>query len=169
MSTLNKVTKTIAKILEVLCFIGAGIALICTIACVAFNGQIASLIASNFDTITVGGLSAADAGVTPDSLAHSIIAIFIGGIITSSLVAMIFRNIHLIFQTTEGKTWFSKGETPFQADNVRMVREIGIFAIAIPFVELISGFAYAALAQSTFHGSLNLTSLIFGLVILCLS
>ena len=47
--------------------------------------------------------------------------------IGAALMAMVFRNVYLIFKTAEGKTWFSKGATPFQPDIVRMVREIGIF------------------------------------------
>lgn len=59
------------------------------------------------------------------------------GIIVCGLMAMVFRTIYLILKTTAGKTKFSNGTTPLQPDNIRMFREIGIFAIAIPIVEWI--------------------------------
>lgn len=52
-------------------------------------------------------------------------------------MAMVFRNVYLIFRTAKGKTWFAKGDTPFQKDIVRMVREIGIFYLAVPIVSLL--------------------------------
>ena len=54
----------------------------------------------------------------------------IGAVIILSLMAMVFRNLYLIIKRSETGT-------PFQPDNIRMLREIGIFAIAIPIVGLI--------------------------------
>ena len=76
----------------------------------------------------------------------------------------------LSFKTAEGKTRFSKGETPFQPDNVRMVREIGIFLIAIPAVQFIMSIvARIALGPDMVESSLGMSTVFMGLVVLALS
>ena len=95
---------------------------------------------------------------------------FIMMALTLALMAMCARNIHLIFKTSAGKTWFSRGETPFQPDNVRMVREIGIFMIAIPAVQFIlSVVARVALGPDMVESGIGMEKLFTGLVILALS
>ncbi len=84
------------------------------------------------------------------------------------LMAMIFRNIYLIVKTAEGETWFSTGATPFQPDNVRMVREIGIFLILIYVVGLIIE-AGAYIACQDIEGSTTMMPLVFGIIVICLS
>ncbi len=56
----------------------------------------------------------------------------IGAVIMISLMAMIFRNLNLILKAAQGTT-------PFQKDNVRMLKEIGIFLAAIPLVGFAAG------------------------------
>ena len=87
---------------------------------------------------------------------------------TMLIMAMIFSNIHLIVKTAEGDTWFSTGATPFQPDNVRMVREIGIFLIMIYVVGLIIE-AGAYIACQDVEGSTTMMPLAFGIIVICLS
>ena len=90
--------------------------------------------------------------------------------LTLALMGMCARNVHLIFKTSEGLTSFSRGKTPFQPDNIRMVREIGIFLIAIPVVQLIMSIvARIALGPDVVESSLNTVNLFTGLVVLALS
>ena len=90
--------------------------------------------------------------------------------ITLALMAMCARNVHLIFKTSEGRTRFSKGKTPFQPDNIRMVREIGIFLIAIPVVQFIMSIvARIALGPDMVESSLGMQTVFMGLVVLALS
>ena len=67
-----------------------------------------------------------------------------------------------------GKTKFSVGETPFQKANVRMIREIGIFCIAIPAIEFIMTII-AHIAFGNVECSFSYSGILFGLVVLCLS
>ena len=86
------------------------------------------------------------------------------------LMAMVFRNIQLILRTAKGKTWFSQGSTPFQKDIVRMVREIGIFSLAVPVIGLLLSFlARLVLGAETAELSVNFGGLVTGLVVLSLS
>lgn len=93
----------------------------------------------------------------------------LAGIVGCGLMAMIFRNICLIFKTSAGETRFSKGATPFQPDNVRMLREIGIFAIAIPLWGLVCDVLVQLLAGDAAEASVSFTGFVFGLAMLCLS
>ena len=85
-----------------------------------------------------------------------------------ALMAMIFRNVYLIVNTAEGNTWFSQGATPFQPDNVRMVREIGIFLILIYVVGLVIETA-AYITCQDIEGSTTMMPLVFGIIVICLS
>lgn len=83
---------------------------------------------------------------------------------------MIFRNINLIFRTAEGLTKFSKGKTPFQPDIIRMVKEIGYFCIAIPVIQfIVITIAKIVIGVDAVETSVEFTTLIIGLVVLCLS
>ncbi len=92
--------------------------------------------------------------------------------ITSSLLcglmAMIFRNAYLILKTADGKTWFAKSNTPFQANIVRMLREIGIFLIAHSIVSTIAVVAIALIFPTVELSAGNI-SFSLGLLMLCLS
>lgn len=85
------------------------------------------------------------------------------GVILFSLMAMIFRNLHLIIKKSENTT-------PFQPDNVRMLREIGIFSISIPLVALtFSIIAKIILGVDAVEISVNTDGFIMGIIVLCLT
>lgn len=98
-----------------------------------------------------------------------IIFLVTGGIVLG-LMTMIFRNANLILRTMQGKTKFSKGKTPFQPDNVRMMREIGIYFIAINVVKIAAGaVATAVIGPDKVEGGGILGEAVIGLLMLCLS
>lgn len=87
----------------------------------------------------------------------------LAGAVLMALMAMVFRNIYLIMKNSENGT-------PFQKDNVRMVREIGIFLIIQPILSLILSWVIRLVAGSDMvEVSVGLDSAIVGLVVLCLS
>ncbi len=75
------------------------------------------------------------------------------------LGAMICRNINQIF----------KAELPFCTDNIRRVREIGIFAIAIPVTQIVISIVIGLISANTIEVSVDASTIFFGLVVLCLS
>ena len=84
-------------------------------------------------------------------------------VVLPSLMAMIFRNLYLIIKRSESST-------VFQADNIRMLREIGIFAISIPLAGLaLSIVCRLILGTDTVETSVRLYGFSMGLVILCLT
>ena len=91
-----------------------------------------------------------------------IIMAIIYGCFNCAAFAMIFRNIYLILKTAKGKTWFSQGETPFQKDITRMIRELGIFLIGLAVI----GFIMSLFVSTV---SFELLYVVIGILMLCLS
>lgn len=92
------------------------------------------------------------------------------GAITLELMAWVFRDVNLILRTTQGLTKFSRGKTPFQKDNVRMMREIGIFFLSTTVVQLIfSVIAALVIGPDRVESSVDMTGIVTGILMLCLS
>ncbi len=108
--------------------------------------------------------------VSPNGAIQPGAALFfaLGSAIVLSLMAMIFRNVYLILKTAKGKTWFAKGNTPFQKNIVRMFREIGIFFIGVSVMTLISEIVVNFTGGELSSG-FNSLSFFIGLVFLCVS
>lgn len=88
-------------------------------------------------------------------------------IILLSVMAMIFRNLHLIFKKSENAS-------PFQKDNVRMMKEIGYFSISIPVIGLFMSFVcdlvlHLALDAELVETSVNMSGIFMGIIVLCLT
>ena len=175
MNGLTKFVTVLAKILEVCAWVGSALVAI-SLALIA-TGKLDLLKylsdVQKAEELTVAGLNIDMATVAPESVTRAFVVFFITTLIVFILGALVFRNIYLIFKTAEGKTKFSKGNTPFQPDIIRMIREIGYFSLAIPVVQVIMGIiARLVLVTSQepeIAVSLDLTSIFFGLVVLCLS
>ncbi|MBQ7283520.1 MAG: hypothetical protein IJ339_05390 [Oscillospiraceae bacterium] len=87
----------------------------------------------------------------------------IGAVIILALMAMVFRNMYLIFKK-------SATETPFNKDNIRMLKEIGIFSIAVPVAGLIvSVIARIVIGPQAAEISVNQSGLFMGIIVLCLT
>ena len=62
----------------------------------------------------------------------------VNGMLVSGLMALIFHNIRRVFDVSSGVDWDSIGPTPFQPANVKLLRQVGCYAIAIPLMKLFS-------------------------------
>lgn len=172
MKALNTVTCILSKIVEVVFWIVAVSALVLMIWGIFASPQsIAAAIgdiAADPD-ITTAGLSISLMENSPH-VKGAVIVISLMGVIVGVLVAMTFRNVYLIIKTAQGETWFSKGATPFQPDVVRMLREIGIFTIAVPVVEVVFSIILRLVAEPDFiEISVNVMHILLGLLVLWLT
>lgn len=166
MKSLNKLTTVIAKIFEVFHWVGAGLFVLCAIFS-AFAKDLlyhvtdaAELTQSN---ISVYGFEVSLVNST-GQFDYTVFTIFcIGAVIIMMLMAMVFRNIYLIVKK-------STATTPFQKDNVRMVKEIGIFSIAIPVVGLIMSMVVRLVCGvDAVDTSVSLGGFAIGIIVLCLT
>ena len=170
---LTKVATVLTKILEVFYNVGA---IAMTVGFVLFlldpvlPGNAVWGDALPMEEFRVQGFSIRIAG--PDGTVdnRALMIFLLGGALVLELMAWVFRNVNLILRTTQGLTKFSQGKTPFQKDNVRMMREIGIFFISIAVVELaMSGVAVLILGPETAEISADLGGVVIGILMLCLS
>ncbi len=168
-----KFTLIIAKIAEVIHWVLVGVMAFTAFASVinptSTDGFLTSLMPGE-STVSCYGFSAAishetSTGLTPSPAAITFFCF--GSAIVLSLMAMIFRNVYLILKTAQGQTWFANGSTPFQANIVRMIREIGIFFLSISALSLLSAII-VSLSSAPAVG-FNYENAFIGLVFLCFS
>lgn len=172
MKKLNKIIIGVSKVVEVMMAIFALVFIGLLIASIAVKPDTLQSIVEKLELneFTSLGFSISLFDNNNQFLKSTVIFSLITEIISVLLMTMIFRNINLIFRTAEGKTKFSKGNTPFQPDNVRMVREIGYFCVAMPVIQLIiTTIAGAVVGVDNLETSVEITNIIIGLVVLCLS
>lgn len=167
---LNRAATVVAKIMEVFHWVAVGL-LSASLILYFFNDNLLSYFMDiGNGEFTVSGYSVNVLNGNGHFITAAFVPALIVGILVCGLMAMIFRNIYLIFKTTAGETKFSKGVTPFQLDNVRMLREIGIFALSIPIVEFICDVIVKIIVGvDAVESSVSITGIVFGLVLLCLS
>ena len=87
----------------------------------------------------------------------------IGAVIILAMMAMVFRNLHLIFKKSENVT-------PFHEYTIRKMREIGVFAIAVPVIGLIMSVIIRLLiGVEAVETSIDMSGLFMGIIVLCLT
>lgn len=170
---INKAVIIISKIIEVGSWIACGFLTTMTIMVLTGHMEMlkyASDISAETAELTNGGFTLRVLDAAGNGIPGAYVVFFITMILVCALQAMAARNINLIFKTAEGKTRFSQGQTPFQPDNIRMVREIGYFLIAAPIVELVmSVIARIVLSAEMVEASVNMGQVFVGLIVLALS
>lgn len=167
---LNRIAAIVAKVAEVFHWVAVGL-LTASLAAYFYDETLLKYLMDVGDgEFAFWGYSVHVVGEGGKLVSGAFVPALIIGIIVCGMMAMIFRNIYLIFETTAGKTRFSRGKTPFQPDNVRMLREIGIFALSIPVIEWVLDGVVRFLVGSDFaESSVSFAGLVFGIALLCLS
>lgn len=173
MTRLTKVVTVFAKIGEVGAIVGCVLSAILVGICATGHLDLVHYLATADETSTelsVNDFSLLVADPAGNPVPAAFTLIFITAFLVIGLAGMICRNVGLIFKTAEGRTKFSEGKTPFQPNNIRMVKEIGYFLIAIPAVELImSIIANIVLGSAMVVGSVSLGTVFVALVVIALS
>ena len=167
MKGINKFGTVIAKILEVFHWIGAALMICATICSVVAPNQLYYFV--SFDakeccgaTLDVYGFKI-NAPVVNGSVDMSTFLLFgICATVIFILMAMIFRNLYLIFKKSEYAT-------PFQKNNIRMMREIGIFTIAIPLFGLFMSIIVRLITGLEAEISVDMGGIFMGILVLCLT
>lgn len=174
MNTITRLAEIFTKICEVGYSIGAvGMAVGLVLFLVdrgLFPGALVKGLAEPNQSLQTHGFSIVFGN--PDGSINSaalVIFLIASGMILE-LMAWVFRDANLILRTMQGKTKFSKGKTPFQPDNVRMMREIGIFFISMDVVKIVaSTIATAIIGPDKVEAGAVLGEALTGLLMLCLS
>ena len=168
MKGINKLATIITKILEVFHWVGAGLMAAATVCSAVAPQWIGYFV--GFDAKACCGVNLEVYGfevnapvVDGNADMTSFLLFGIGAIIILLVMAMVFRNLHLIFRKSESMT-------PFQKDNIRMMREIGIFAIAVPVIGFImSVVVRLVIGVEAAEISIDMGGIFMGIIVLCLT
>ena len=168
MDNLNKLGKVITKILEVFHWVGASLMLAATVCSVAAPNWVKYFV--DFEAKDCCGANLevygfeVNAAVTGGNVDMTAFLLFgIGAVIILAVMAMVFRNLHLIFKKSENAT-------PFQKDNIRLMREIGVLAIAVPVIGIImSVIVRLFVGVETAEVSVDTSGIFMGIIVLCLT
>ena len=160
MKRINKLGTVITKILEVFHWVGTALMAAATVCSVAAPQWVGYFVGYEADAeLDVYGFTMEAPAI--DSSAFLLFGIC--AIVILALMAMVFRNMNLIFKNTE-KT------SPFHKDNIRMLKEIGIFSIAVPVVGLaMSTIMRLALGVANVEISVDTSGVFWGIIVLCLT
>ena len=168
MKGLNKLGKVITKILEVFHWVGAALMTAATVCSAVAPDWVKYFV--GFDAKECCGANLDVYGfevnlpVANGNVDMTAFLIFgIGAVIILVVMAMVFRNLYLIFKNSENTT-------PFQKDNIRMMREIGIFSISVPVI----GFIMSVIIRlvngvETTELSIDMSGIFMGIIVLCLT
>ncbi len=153
-SKLRNITTTLSKIAEIIAWMISGFLAIFLIAFLAMKDKIIEVMQNSADIDIF--ISSNDNNYLP-----AVAIVILSGIVLSSLIALMFRNVSFIFKNTNT-------ESPFSLSNVKRIRQIGYFALSIPVVEFITNVILSIFTQELNY-SIELNEIIFGLIILCLA
>lgn len=160
--------KVVTKIVEICHWVAVALMAAATVCSVAAPSAVNYFV--GFDAKECCGVELAvygfeiNAQVTNGQVDMTAFLMFgISAVLILSLMAMVFRNLHLIIKKSEGTT-------PFQPDNVRMLREVGIFAISVPLV----GYAMSIITRIVLgvdnaEIAVSYSGFVIGLVVLCMT
>lgn len=165
MKKFSKLALTAAKIMEVIHW-GVALFMAGVLVCALANGPwLQGILEQNVpEYSTVMSVYGFEMEAEAGHLDMGALALFSAAAVSIlSLMAMVCRNLRLILKKSEGAT-------PFQPDNIRMVREIGIFYVSVPLIGLaVSNLARVVFGADALEISVDYSGLMTGLVMLCLS
>ena len=168
MKRMNKLGMVITKITEVFHWVGATLMAAATVCAKAAPEWVKLFVSVDAKDCCGADLNVygfeVNAPVTDGNMDMTAFLLF--GIVATlilAVMAMIFRNLHLIFKKSENTT-------PFQKDNIRMMREIGIFAIAVPVIGLVmSVLVRMVIGVETAEINVDMAGVFMGIIVLCLT
>ena len=168
MKGINKLAKIVTKILEVFHWVGAALMAAASVCAAAFPKWIGYFV--SFDAkeccgamLEVYGFEVNAPVVNGNADMTCFVLFGIGAVIILAVMAMAFRNLHLIFKKSENAS-------PFQKDNIRMMREIGIFSIAVPVIGFVMSIIIRLVTGvETSEISIDMGGIFMGIIVLCLT
>lgn len=170
MKNVNTLALAVSKVLEVLHWLGAASMAVLLICSFAIRERVADLlaqgVASQGTSLETYGFELEVAGTGGSINMTGLILFSVAALIILSLMAMVFRNLYLILKAYKKSQW----RDPFQKDIIRMLREIGIFAISVPIVGFVFGIiSRLILGEGSTEAYLSVDGFVMGLLVLCLT
>ena len=166
MKNMVKAGKVVTKVCEVFHWVGTAMLLaatICSLAAPAWVKYFVGVTAREGigAELNVYGFEILAPVVEGQMDMHAFFLFGVGAVIILALMAMVFRNLNLMMKKAEEST-------PFQPDNVRMCREIGIFTILVPVVGLVMS-TVCRIVLGAVETSVDLSGIFMGIIVLSLT
>lgn len=158
---LLKFGKTATRIIEIICWAGVAIALICAVVGIIDAAFMENYLVADAG-ITVNGVQVATIDGSHDFSMAAVLVALLGGCAALVLMALMFRNLYHVLASAETGS-------PFQPANVQRLERIGWLAIAVPVVSLVLSVVFRLLGIDEVELSFSLTDLIMGVLVLILS
>ena len=161
-SKLRDVTAVLAKIMEIISYVGIGLGVFGIGILLFFRNEVAA----NYDEAIKPNLTASSgdfnlSNLTADNFVPVFVAMGIFFLIIIALTAVMFRNVNKVFKTTNT-------ESPFAPANVDRIKKIGYIAISFPILKILFNIVAGLILKDVTVG-IELSEIVFGLIILCLS
>ena len=168
MKRMSKIATVITQIAEVFHWVGAALMAVATVCSKAAPQWVKYFV--GFDAkeccganLEVYGFEVNAPVVNGNTDMTSFMLFGIGATLILVVMAMVFRNLHLIFKR-------SANNTPFQKDNIRMMREIGYFSIAVPVIGFIMSIVVRLVTGvEAAEISIDTAGIFMGIIVLCLT
>ena len=168
MKRMYKLGKVITKMAEVFHWVGSVLMAAATVCSVAAPDWVKYFV--GFDAkeccganLEVYGFEVNAPVINGHTDMTSFLIFGIGATMILIVMAMVFRNLYLIFKKSENAT-------PFQKDNIRRMREIGIFSIAVLVIGVVMSLVFRlATGVDTVENSIDMNGVFMGIVVLCLT
>lgn len=167
MKGINAAAKVAMKILEVGHWVAVGLMALAAV----FSAAAPDLLRFVMDTqalkenseISAYGFEVTAANASGGINYTTILLFAIGATVIFTLMALVFRNLYLIIKKSENST-------PFQKDNIRMLKQIGIFSILVPIIGLVMSIIIRlVVGVDAVEISMDQSGVIMGIVVLCLT
>ena len=168
MKRMNKLGMIVARVLEVFHWVGTALmadAAICSLAAPAWVNRFVSYDAKECcgANLAVYGFEMNVPVVNGSADMTAFFLFGIGAVAILALMAMVFRNLHLIFKASESGT-------PFQKENIRRLKQIGIFSIAVPVVGVLMSIVIRlVMGVDAVETSVSQSGVFMGIIVLCLT
>ena len=161
-------TKTASRVLQIILIVAAVLCVACgVIVRIAVSDSLLDFVKQQ---VLEGNISVSEIGMSLEEFSKLGDVRTVGvlgclyGFICTTLGSLIFGNIYKVFKNIE------KDMTPFTKENVRLIKNIGIYAIVSPFVGGVISIIMAIIFKSpNFKATIDVTTLFMGFVVLCLS
>ena len=163
-----KLGKIITKILEVFHWVGAALMTAATVCSVVAPDWVKYFVGFEAKDCCGANLEVygfeVNAPVVNGKTDMTTFMLFgIGTILILAVMAMVFRNLHLIFKKSENAS-------PFQKDNIRMMKEIGYFSMAVPIIGfMMSVVVRLVVGVEAAELSLDTAGIFMGIIVLSLT
>ena len=168
MKKANTVGRILTKILEVFHWVGTGLMAVAAVCALVAPKHIGWFV--DFDAkeccgaeLTVYGFSVT-APVTEGNVDMTTFFLFgLGAVVILAAMALVFRNLHLIFKQAEDAS-------PFRTENISRMKKIGFLSIAVPVVGFVMSLIIRlVMGPEATEISVDQSGIFMGIIVLCLT